>query len=123
NRGVADGWWRPGIVAVCGWERELYSRQYAHYFEAHRDIYERLGVPWEKISDSEDEPQYVCRFTEASARAYQLLHIFLHELGHHHDYMTTRSKRDAARGEPYAEAYARKYEAILFDRFAEKFEL
>jgi hypothetical protein len=25
----------------------------------------------------------MCRFTEAQARAFMLLHVFLHELGHH----------------------------------------
>ena len=47
-------------------------------------------------------------WTEAQARAFQLLHILPHELGHHHDRMTTRTRRYAARGEPYAEEYANR---------------
>ena len=34
------------------------------------------------------------------------MHVFLHELGHHHDLMMTRSRRKTARGERYAEKYA-----------------
>jgi hypothetical protein len=34
-------------------------------------------------------------------------------LGHHHDHMTTCSQRDAARSEPYAEAYARRYADLM----------
>jgi hypothetical protein len=48
------------------------------------------------------------KWTENTARAYQLLYMFLHELGHHHDRMTTRSRRATARGEPYAESYANR---------------
>lgn len=46
-------------------------------------------------------------WTEAQARAFMLLDVLPHELGHHHDRMTTRSKR-LGRGEPYAERYARE---------------
>lgn len=37
---------------------------------------------------------------------FQLLHVLPHELGHHRDRMTTRSRISAARGEPFAERYA-----------------
>ena len=67
--------------------------------------------------------EVLCKWTEAQARAYQLLHIFLHELGHHHDRMTTKSKSDASRGELYAEAYALKYEAEIWMRYLETFDL
>jgi hypothetical protein len=56
-------------------------------------------------------------------RAYQLLHILTHELGHHHDRITTQSQKRAARGEPYAEAYARKYEALVWESFTRHFPL
>ena len=64
------------------------------------------------------------RWSEPSARAYQLLHILLHELGHHHDRMTTRSRPDRPpRGEPYAEAYAHRHEALIWERYLERFGL
>jgi hypothetical protein len=94
--------------------------------EEHRSILELLDVEQVPIEDSaecgelvrhlEDRsdpdpsvPGHVeLRFTEGQARAYQLLHILPHELGHHHDRITTRSRRRSARGEPYAEAYANR---------------
>ena len=66
---------------------------------------DRLGVPIEPVFDSPEGDEeccrpnlfsQVCRFTEASARGFQLMHMFLHELGHYHDRMTTRSKRFAS---------------------------
>jgi hypothetical protein len=44
-------------------------------------------------------------WTEAQARAFMLLDVLPHELGHHRDRMTTRSGR-LGRGEPFAERYA-----------------
>ena len=89
----------------------------ASYCIEHGDIFERLGVPCEKHGGG-----YLCHFTEPTAWAYQLLHIFLHELGHHHDLMTTRSKRQASRGESYAESYARRHEQLIWNRYQEVFD-
>src|SRR3954451_8566148 len=61
------------------------------------------------------------RFTESQARAYQLLHILPHELGHHHDRLTTRSQRRSARGEPYAEAYANRVADSVFPTYERTF--
>jgi hypothetical protein len=49
------------------------------------------------------------------------MHVLLHELGHHHDRITTRSQRDAARGESYAEAYAMRYVEALWHRYFSEF--
>jgi hypothetical protein len=47
----------------------------------------------------------------------------LHELGHHHDRMTTRSRRVGCRGEGYAEGYAWEYERLVWDRYLATFGL
>ena len=60
-------------------------------------------------------------YTEASARAFQLLHILLHELGHHHDRMSTQSKNETARGENYAEQYALRYMDKIWDSYIQEF--
>jgi len=57
----------------------------------------------------------VTTWTEGQARAFQLVHVLLHELGHHHDRMTTRSQQNAARGERLAEEYARRSKARVRD--------
>ena len=111
---TADGWYDDGVVAVCAWPRSIWTEWVDRYYKEHEDILSRLGVSCEKIRGA-----YRCKFTEGTARAYQLLHILLHELGHHHDCMTTRSKRYASRGETYAEQYARRYSDVIWNRYLE----
>jgi hypothetical protein len=63
-------------------------------------------------ADAEEEdgaPGYLAGFTEATVQAFQLVHVLLHEIGHHHDRMTSPRRRRSTRGERYAEAYARKH--------------
>lgn len=114
----AEGWHMPGIVAVSAWSRKLWETYEDWYYQEHKDIFKRLEVPCRQTREG-----WECRFTEASVRGYQLLHILTHELGHHHDRMTTRSLREASRGEGYAEKYARRYERIIWDRYLETFGL
>jgi hypothetical protein len=114
-----DGWYKPGIVAVCAWPRELSSKADLTWYVDHCLFLERIGVPVERDADSE----VVCHFSEPTARAYQLLHVLLHELGHHHDLMTTQSRNDCGRGEPYAEKYAYRHEALVWERYLNDFGL
>jgi hypothetical protein len=119
GRWDCDGWHRPGVVAVCAWERELWRKLSWLGYSQHRDLFERLEVPCEETADG----CYLCKFTEPTVRAYQLLHVLLHELGHHHDRMTTRSRVDACRGEDYAEEYAWENERLVWDRYLAAFGL
>lgn len=121
GEGNTDGYHAPGVVHVCAWDEDLwhdYKRDTA-FFRDHEPIFQRLGVPIEYSDDG----YALCQFDESTVRAYQLLHILLHELGHHHDRMTTKSRRWTGRGEPYAEAYALRYEAKIWERYLETFEL
>lgn len=113
-----DGYHVPGVVHICAWESDFRREHSARHHREHDDILERLGVP----SAATDDGYVVCEFNEKTARAYQLLHVLLHELGHHHDAMTNKSKQ-ISRGEPYAEAYARQYADIIWQRYLETFEL
>jgi hypothetical protein len=72
----------------------------------HRPVLARLGVPVEPTD---------------SARAFQLLHVLLHELGHHHDRMTTRAGRYSCRGEDFAEHYSRRYAERIWGRYLDEF--
>ncbi|MBI3849266.1 MAG: hypothetical protein HY298_03090 [Verrucomicrobia bacterium] len=112
------GWHRPGVVGICAWERDLWIDCNDSFFKEHEDIITRLGVPSEQKGNI-----FLCKFSEASARAFQLLHILLHELGHHHDRMTTKSKIQSSRGESFAEMYARRYGDQIFGRYTEMFSL
>jgi hypothetical protein len=112
-----DGFHRPGLVAICAQSRNLY--QFSpdfNYVKQHRDILDRLGVPVEAAGNG-----HYLHYTERTLRAFQLLHVFLHELGHHHDRMTTRSRRRASRGEGFAEVYARSHGDFIWSRYFELF--
>ncbi|MEM6699626.1 MAG: hypothetical protein AAF599_14590, partial [Bacteroidota bacterium] len=86
------------------------------YFKEHQPIFDRLNVDYEVQED-----YAIYHFTEAQIIAYQLLHIFLHELGHHHDRISTKKKVAIPRGESYAENYALQYEQTIWNRFFEHF--
>jgi len=111
------GWHTPGVVALCAWERGLWIDYYPDFVDEHRWLLDRLGVEVVR----EHETCVIVRWTETTAKAYQLLHVFLHELGHHHDRMTTRSRSTAARGEPYAETYAERYADRIWDAYEAEF--
>jgi hypothetical protein len=111
------GWHTPGVVAICAANRDLTSLQDFAFYDAHADIYERLNISCERKHNG-----VLVHFDEQSKRGWQLMHIFLHELGHHHDRITTRSKIGTARGETYAEQYALKYADLLWDRYFREFD-
>jgi hypothetical protein len=109
------GWHWDGVVAVCAWERELASDWDNEFVEAHAAILDRLGV--ERKPMPNDPQGTLCYFDEPSIKGFQLMHILLHELGHHHDRMNTRSRRASARGEKYAESYSLKYAEKIWDAY------
>ena len=111
------GYCEPALVAVCAWEKGLWHEDLCKdWYRDHVDVLDRLGVGVWKVG-----PRWVARWTEDQARAFQLLHVFLHELGHHHDRMTTRSERYAARGEAFAEQFAIELADEIWDDFLRVF--
>ena len=114
-----NGWHTPGVVGICAWENDLWIdfKNNTVFFGNHMEIFQRLAV----LMEASDDGYTMCKFTEAQIKAYQLLHILLHELGHHHDRMTTKSQVRASRGEPYAEDYALAYEARIWEQYQEAF--
>jgi hypothetical protein len=112
-----DGWHTTGMLGLCAWERDLWVDYHPRFVEEHRWLLDRLGVETVR----RDKTCVIVRWTEATAKAYLLLHVFLHELGHHHDRMTTRSRAAAARGETYAEAYATRYVDRIWESYEAEF--
>jgi hypothetical protein len=109
----------PGAIGICAWQAQLWDEDMCkRWYWDHVDVLDRLGVQVWKVG-----PRWVAEWTEHQARAFQLLHVFLHELGHHHDRMTTRSKWHAARGEPYAEQFALELADEMWDDFLRVFPL
>ena len=107
---------KTSIIEIPAWQGELWTHYRQEYFDAHAHIFQRLGLAHER-SGGEVE----CRFTHAQARAFLLLHIFVHELGHHVDRMSTRGQRDGSRGEDFAEAYADELLDQLWPAYVERF--
>lgn len=108
----SDGWYTGTTLAINAWERELWRRVPPDYYLEHKDIFKRLNVECCKQGK-----EYLCKFDTLSIKAFQLLHVFLHELGHHLDKITTKSQRESSRGEEFAEWYAYKFETIIWDRY------
>ncbi len=114
-----QGWHTRGVVAVCAWPEDLWFEGISNrWHREHADLLERLGVVVCKVGG-----RWVAEWTEDQARAYQLLHVFLHELGHHHDRMTTWAARRTARGEPFAERFALELEELIWDDYLRVFPL
>jgi hypothetical protein len=112
------GWHIPGVVHVGAWPRDLWEVVSEDFLEANADILGRLEVSVESRGDD-----YMLQWTRLKARAFQLLDVFLHELGHHHDRMTTRTQFDIARGEPFADEFAQHYRALIWDDYVRHFDL
>jgi len=111
-----DGYYRNGVICICAWDKEKTIEYTIGHFNNHKNIFDRLGVKYTIKKD-----YVICDFTENQIKAYQLLHILLHELGHHHDRINTKSKKNCDRGENYAESYAFKYEEIIWNKYFEYF--
>ena len=115
------GWHSPGVVHLCAWTNDLSRFFGQEYFARDRASLERIGVPLEFFED--ETWGVVAHFNLNTARAFLLLDVLLHELGHHHDLMTTKSRKEVARGEDYANAYQRKYSELVWQRFVKTFPL
>jgi hypothetical protein len=114
------GWYGPpGLIGICAWDHDLWWDIIEEsWLDEHRPVLELLNVERRLLSEEEerellgpfagsfDDRSFELRWTAGQARAFQLLHILPHELGHHHDRITTSGKRRPQRGESYAENYA-----------------
>ena len=99
--GLYTGGPSGGVVKLSARERDLRRLVHPALFKDHRALFDRLGV-----ACARQGPNLRLDFTPDTARAYVLLHILLHELGHHRDRITSRAKAALGRGESFAEAWA-----------------
>jgi hypothetical protein len=113
-----DGWHRLGTVALCAWEQDLWISVGEVYHTEHKSVLAMLGVESQRRGD-----EWVLKYTPQQATAFALMHVLLHELGHHHDRMTTRRQASASRGEGYAERYANEYAPMIWERYQDVFGL
>lgn len=114
-----DGMCFETWVAVFAWPRALWRHYDGSYLDHPRESITRLGVPIEPRGNG----TVIAKWTEETVRAYQLLDVLLHELGHHHDRMTTRAQKHVSRGESYAEQYAARYADEIWNACGAEFGL
>jgi hypothetical protein len=131
--GDFDGCYRhDGVIFLASWPEEIVMELDLEYHEPHRAVFERIGVPCDIVEPAPPpeppspsplrppprapEPFARCWFEPATARDYLLMHVFLHELGHHQDRRTLR-RGGEGRGEDYAEAWAMARERDLWPRY------
>ncbi len=100
-----------GAIFLHAWDENLWVPARSSYFQMHRDLLQRLGVSFDHRRDP-----IICYFSEQQARAFILLHVFMHELGHHWD-RTHQKHLHSKRGEDYAERFATRHFAQLFPAY------
>lgn len=115
----AMGWYDDGVVALCAWPSEsgFWFESDARWNEENEVLLSLLEV---RIDHQDGRVGLL--WTEAQARAFMLLDVLPHELGHHRDRMTTRSGR-LGRGEPFAERYSREVLDGIWPIYTQHFEI
>ncbi|MCG8426998.1 MAG: hypothetical protein MI754_06550 [Chromatiales bacterium] len=106
-----------GIIWLSAWPEALWTEFTDDYFSEHQWHFDRLGVVYEKRGDD-----WLCHFTKSQAKAFMLLHIFLHELGHHIDKLRSRKQNVMRGGETFAEQYANTMFTELWAAYVGKFD-
>jgi hypothetical protein len=104
-----------GGIFLHAWPDDLWTELATPDFDSHQEIFERLGVSYDRLEDG-----VMCRFTEAQACAFMLLHVFMHELGHHYDRIQQK-QRGSTKGEDFAERFATSRFEELFPAYVRVF--
>ena len=107
---------RTGSIEIPAWDGDLWTVVTLEHFEEHRALFQRLAVPFEPKDGGIE-----CRFTLPQAKAFLLLHVFLHELGHHVDRMQSKQQDSSRRGEPFAEQYANTVSSLIWFEYVRVF--
>ena len=129
------GWYGPpGLIGICAWEHDLWWDVVEEtWLDEHGPVLDLINVERRLLSPEEEQEllgrfasrfsdrSYELRWTAEQARAFQLLHILPHELGHHHDRITTSGARRPQRGESYAETYANRVLDDVWPAYARTF--
>lgn len=107
-----------GVICISAWEKEQDVLLDREYFEEHKELFNRLGV---KSTKQKDGVFY--EFSVDQIKGFQLLHILLHELGHHYDRIKTKSKVRSTKGEKFAEDFAYVNEKEIWDKYQDEFNI
>lgn len=119
GRDEAMGWYSEGVVSLSAWPAHsgFWWESTPEWTEEARELLSLLDV---RIDHSDGRVGLL--WTQAQARAFMLLDVLPHELGHHRDLITTRSRR-VSRGEPFADAYARNLLDEIWPVYIQHFDI
>jgi hypothetical protein len=106
---------RTGRIWLYAWEKNLWSEVCKDWLTDHRHILDAIGATYFIKLDSA-----ICRLTVAQARAFSLLHVFMHEVGHHRDFLRRRGY-SLPNCEWVAEEFANNLFQTLLPRYVERF--
>ena len=105
-----------GVIYISAWDKNQDILVSDNYFYEHKELFRRLGVNYIQQKNG-----YWCEFDIEQIKAYQLLHILLHELGHHYDRIKTKSQFIAPNGEVFAENFAFEIETYMWNAYEDEF--
>lgn len=107
---------KTGSIQIPAWHGDRWTVSTPAYYDEHASVFSLLAVASEAVADGVE-----CRFTAPQLKAFLLLHVFLHELGHHVDGMESKAQRLSRRGEAFAEAYANEMCATIWPHYVRVF--
>lgn len=113
------GYYYPGVISLYAWPERIAMSFDNDSYQLDLAFFDCFDVP--RVPDGEG--WWDLEFTEDTARAFLLLNVFLHELGHHNDYMNTRKKENANRGESHAEEFALELGLKLWPTYQKAFRI
>ncbi len=120
--GYADGYYKhynredTGIIWLSAWPKELWLECNREYFDDHKWHFDKLGVTYQ-----DNEEDVICYFTNSTAKAFMLMHVFLHELGHHVDKLRSKNQNIMRGGEEFAENFANEKFDDIWPKYISKF--
>ena len=114
------GCYSHSVITLTAWDNDIiWENCRSKFVREHHKTLELLNIPYEQI----DKDHYRVEFTVNSAKAFMLIHIFMHELGHHLDRMTSRRQEYCGRGEEFAENWALIHEAEMYERYCRYYRI
>lgn len=105
-------------IELSAWPSDLWIPMDSGYAEDHLPVFQSLGLSFDRADEKTET--VLCRFTATQAKAFSLLHVFLHELGHHAHQQRLRH-RSSNYDENFAERFACERAQHMFDSYGKAF--
>lgn len=74
--GGPDGWYNNGVIGICAWDKNMTCSFGKDYFNAHKNLFERLGVKYEIKKDG-----VVCFFDENQRQTLEAIALLTPYIG------------------------------------------